>query len=81
MPSVGHTQGQSWWPPLLEWNLLHVRLVVVADLLDADIVLGPDVGLGGGVGPSQSHHASDILEVLLVFYFDLWERRISLVKG
>lgn len=60
---------------------LHVSLVVVADLLDADIILGLDVGLGGGVGPGQSHHAGDVLEVLLVFHFDLWERRHSLENG
>ena len=56
---------------LVVWNILHVSLVVVADLLDADVVLGLDVGFGGGVGPGQSHHAGDVLEVLLVLHFDL----------
>lgn len=65
---------------LVTRDILHVSLVVVADLLDADVVLGLDEGLGGGVGPSQSHHAGDVLEVLLVFNFDLRERRHSLVS-
>lgn len=55
-------------------QLLHVSLVVAADLLDADVVLGLHVGLGGGVRPGQGHHADDVLEVLLVFNFDLWAR-------
>lgn len=63
---------------LMVRNILHVGLVVVANLLDADVVLGLDVGLGGGVGPGQSHHADDVLEVLLVFHFDLQERLCSL---
>lgn len=54
-------------------NVLHVGLVVVADLLDADVILGLNVGLGGGVGPGQSHHADDVLEILLVLHFDLQE--------
>ena len=63
------------------WNLSHVSLVVAADLLDADVIFGLDVGLGGGVGPGQSHHTGDVLEVLLVFNFNLWERRHRLVWG
>lgn len=66
------------------WHILHVSLVVAADLLDADVVLGLDVGLGGGVGPGQRHHAGDVLEILWVFHFDLWrerERRHSLADG
>lgn len=54
-------------------NVLHVGLVVVADLLDADVILGLNVGLGGGVGPGQSYHADDVLEILLVLHFDLQE--------
>lgn len=57
---------------LVLWNILHVSLVVAADLLDADVVLGLDVGLGGGVRSSQSHYTDDVLEVLLAFNFDLW---------
>lgn len=55
-------------------NILHVGLVVAADLLDADVVFGLDVGFGGGVGPGKSHHTGDVLEVLLVFHFNLQER-------
>jgi len=69
---VGQVHGTL--PPWCE-NALHVRLVVVADLLDADVVLGQDVGLGGGVGPGHRHHAGDVLEVLLVFHFDLREKK------
>lgn len=60
---------------LMVREILHVRLVVAADLLDADVILGLDVGLSGGVCTGQSHHAGDVLKVLLVFNFDLWERR------
>lgn len=55
-------------------KLLHVSLVVVADLLDADVILGLDKGLSGGIGPGQSQHTDDVLEVLLVFNLDLWDR-------
>lgn len=51
----------------------HVGLVVAADLLDADVVFGLDVGFGGGVGPGQRHHAGNVLEVLLVLHFNLQE--------
>lgn len=61
--------------------ILHVSLIVAADLLDTDVVLGLDVGFGGGVGPSQGHHAGDVLKVLLVFDFNLWERNHSLVSS
>lgn len=54
-------------------NVLHVGLVVVSNLLDSDVILGLDIGLSGGIGPSQSHHADDVLEVLQVLHFDLWE--------
>lgn len=52
-------------------NVLHVCLVVVANLLDADVILGLNVGFGGGIGPGQSHHADDVLEILLILHFDL----------
>lgn len=54
-------------------NDLHVGLVVVSNLLDSDVILGLDVRLCGGIGPGQSHHADDVLEVLLVLHFDLQE--------
>lgn len=53
----------------------HVSLVVGPDFLDADVVLGIDEGLGGGVGSGHGHHAGDVLVVMLVFHFDLWEAR------
>lgn len=73
--------GPHCYMILVLWNTLHVGLVVVADLLDTDVVLGLDVGLGGGVGSSQCHHTYDVLEVLLVFNFDLLERVHLLVSS
>lgn len=76
---------QNTWDFLANGNTVtvgsasHVGLVVAADLLDADVVFGLDVGLGGGVRPGQSHDAGDVLEVLLALHFDLRERRRSLV--
>ena len=49
----------------------HVRFVVGSNFLDADVILGVNEGLGGGIGFSHSHHAGDVLVVVLVFYFDL----------
>ena len=49
----------------------HVGLVVGPDLLDTDVILGVDEGLGGGIGFGHGHHAGDVLVVMLVFYFDL----------
>ena len=49
----------------------HVGRVVGPDLLDTDVILGVDEGLGGGIGFGHGHHAGDVLVVMLVFYFDL----------
>jgi len=54
---------------------LHVSLVVAADLLDADVVLGLDVALRGGVGPRQRHHAGYVLEVLRALHLNLGRER------
>lgn len=56
---------------LVDMINLHVSLVIIADLLDADVVLGLDVWFGGGVGAGKGHDAGDVLEVLLVLHFDL----------
>lgn len=53
----------------------HVSLVVGTDLLDSDVVLGVDEGLSGGIGLGHGHHTGDVLIVMLVFHFDLWEMR------
>ena len=52
-------------------SYLHVGLVVVADFLDPDVVLGQDVRLRGGIGSGQRHHTGNILEVKFVLHFDL----------
>lgn len=51
---------------------LHVCLVVGSNLLYADVILGINKSLRGGIGFGHSHHAGDVLVVVLVFYFDLW---------
>ena len=52
----------------------HVSFVVGSNFLDADVVFGVDEGLGGGIGFGHSHHAGDVLVVMMVFYFDLCGR-------
>lgn len=49
----------------------HVSLVVVAYLLDPDVILGVNERLCCGIGLGESYHASNILEVIVVFHFDL----------
>ena len=49
----------------------HKSLVVVSDLLDVDVVLAVDVGLRGGISVCNSYYASDVLEVIVIFYFHL----------
>ena len=49
----------------------HVSFVVGSNFLDADVILGVDEGLSGGIGFGHSHHAGDVLVVMLVLYFDL----------
>lgn len=61
-------------PPPLPPRDSHVSLVVGSDFLDANVVLGVDEGLGGGVGSGHRHHAGDVLVVMLVFHFDLCGR-------
>lgn len=50
---------------------IHVGFVVCADLLDSDVVLGVDEGLGGGVRLGQSHHAGYVLELHVVVHLHL----------
>ena len=49
----------------------HVSLVVAADLLDPDVVLGVHKGLSGGVGLGQRHHAGYVLELTVVLHLHL----------
>lgn len=50
---------------------LHVCLVVSADFLDPDVILGVYKWLCGTVGLSDGHHTCDILEVTHIVHFDL----------
>ena len=49
----------------------HVSLVVGANLLDPDVILGINERLCGSVGLGEGHHAGNVLEVVVVFHFDL----------
>lgn len=49
----------------------HISLVVVAYLLDPDVILGINKRLCCGIGLGESHHTSNVLEVVVVFHFDL----------
>lgn len=49
----------------------HVSLVIVAYLLDPDVILGVNERLCCGVGLGEGYHASNVLEVVVVFHFDL----------
>lgn len=49
----------------------HVSLVIVAYLLDPDVILGINERLCCGVGLGEGYHASNVLEVVVVFHFDL----------
>lgn len=44
----------------------HISLVVVADLLDANVIFSVDKGLGCGISLGQSHDTGDVLEVVLI---------------
>lgn len=49
----------------------HVSLVVAADFLDSDVVLGVNERLSGGVGFCHGYYAGHVPEVVLVLNFDL----------
>lgn len=49
----------------------HVSLVVAADFLDSDVVLGVNERLGGGIGFCHGYYAGHVAEVVLVLNFDL----------
>lgn len=55
----------------------HVSLVIVADFLDSDVILGVDEWLGGGVGSCHGYNARHVPEVVLVLNFDLDCRKSS----
>lgn len=49
----------------------HVSLVVVTNLLDANVILCVNERLGSGVGLGQRHNTGDILKVILIVHFHL----------
>lgn len=49
----------------------HVSFVIVANLLDADVVLGVDERLRCGVSLGQCHNAGNVLKVILTVHFNL----------
>lgn len=49
----------------------HVSLVVAANFLDSDVVLGVNERLGGGVGFGHGYYAGHVPEVVLVLNLDL----------
>lgn len=49
----------------------HISLVVVAYLLDPDVILGVNKRLCCGICLGEGHHTSNVLEVVVVFHFDL----------
>lgn len=49
----------------------HVSLVVAADFLDSDVILGVNERLGGGIGFCHGYYAGHVPEVVLVLNFDL----------
>lgn len=53
----------------------HVSFVIVANLLDAHVILGVDERLGCGVSLGQGHHAGNVLEVILTVHFNLRRER------
>lgn len=61
-----------WWREILRTGEnSHISLVIVTDLLDADIVLCINERLRCGIGLGQGHDTSDILKVILIVYFNL----------
>lgn len=59
----------------------HVSFVIVANLLDAHVILGVDEGLRCGVGLGQGHDAGNVLEVVLAVHFDLRSERPKMQSG
>lgn len=53
----------------------HVSFVVVANLLDAHVILGVDERLRRGVSLGQCHDAGNILKVILAVHFNLRRER------
>lgn len=53
----------------------HVGFIVVANLLDAHIVLCVDEGLRRGVRLRQGHDAGNVLKVILIVNFNLEKKK------
>lgn len=72
-----HTHTQT--PTVLINRFLHVRFVVVTNLLDPDVVLGFDKRLCCCVRLGESHHAGDVLEVSRILHLYLPSQRNRVV--
>lgn len=53
---------------------IHVGLVVVANLLDSDVVLGVDERFCGGVRLGESHDTGYVLELTVIVYLHLYTK-------
>lgn len=56
----------------------HVSLVIVANFLDSDVILGVDEWLGGGVGSCHGYDARHVPEIMLVLNLDLPHSSVSM---
>lgn len=59
-------------------EFLHVCFIVVADFLDADVILGVHEGLGCGVGFSDGDYTGDVLKIIGRLHFYLSEKQTLL---
>lgn len=53
----------------------HVGFVIIANLLDAHIILCVDEGFRCGVGLREGHNAGNILKIILIVNFNLEKQR------
>lgn len=53
----------------------HVSFIIVANLLNAHIILGINEGLRSGVGLREGHNTGNILKIILIVNFNLEKQR------
>lgn len=69
LSGIGGVKQQNW----REQKHLHVSLVIVTNLLNADIVLCVNKRLRCGIGLGQGHDTGNVLEVILIVHFHLFK--------